>query len=550
MMEGPDRPSGVPASPPIPVLPNRAPRARRLAAAGAGLLAAGLLVTPAAAPAFSLLGFSISLSQRDFRIFNNFLDATANDNVTPHPNFPSALGATMSMWKSAIEWGSGPHGNGTGDGTQTVLGSGGANLDFMFQGSVGFAGVAGDNIISATGPGCGSACGGVTEFAPGGGTNGWRIRVNDSQLAWDDAPGFIAPNLYDIQSTSCHEFGHALGLGHTSISGSTMVGGPVAGSVTRRSIEADDIAGVQAIYGIVAAAKPRITGFTGSPVVGMTISIAGMNFAAAGNEVWFTNLAANSLPVVVPSLPSTGGGTQIDVVLPANAARGHVAVRTPGSAGSNLSNVWPIDVGAVPPVLTSISPNPVPFYSSPSPTMTLTGTGLGAVSIVDLGGVMLTGAQITVSPTQITFTLPDLPSIGSLPVTATSPSGGTSAPVTLDVGPTDPPVLLAPSITATGLTFTATTYGTPGDLVFLAFSASNVPSVLPGIVSLSLGNAFAELFLFPAQTADPLQGATTTSLVVPPGLAGNVVYFQGAALPPALPLPLPTTNLASTLIFF
>jgi hypothetical protein len=420
----------------------------------------------------------------------------------------------------------------------------------MFQGSVNFAGVAGDNIISATGPGCGSACGGVTEFAAGGGANGWRIRVNDSQLAWDDAPGPIAGNLYDIQSTSCHEFGHALGLGHTGVTGSTMVGGPVAGSVIRRSIEADDIAGVQAVYGPVAPAKPRITGFTGTPIVGMTISVAGMSFAATGNEVWFTNMAANSLPLVVAGLPSTAGGTQIDVVIPASAARGHVAVRTPGLAGSNLSNVWPIDVGAVPPVLTSISPNPVPFYSVPAPTMTLVGTGLDAVSSVDVGGVVLSGSAIATSPTQITFTLPPLPSIGTHPVTATSPSGGTSAPIPLDVIPTAPPVLVVPSVTATGITFTATTYATPGDLVFLTFSLSNIPSVLPGIVSLGLGNGFAQLFWFPGQVANPLQGSTTLSFTVPPGLAGNSFYFQAVAVAPSLAVPFATTGLHSTFVFF
>ena len=69
-----------------------------------GLVAS--LSTPVDTAGFSLIGGSLGLGQRDFRVFNNFTDASANNNTTPDPDFPSAVGATQAIWKGHIEWGS------------------------------------------------------------------------------------------------------------------------------------------------------------------------------------------------------------------------------------------------------------------------------------------------------------------------------------------------------------------------------------------------------------------------------------------------------------
>ena len=63
----------------------------------------------------------------------------------------------------------------------------------------------------------------------------------------------------DLQGVSTHEYGHALGLGHTGVGGATMTP-PISGSgISARSIAADDQAGVQFIYGVKSASKPTIT---------------------------------------------------------------------------------------------------------------------------------------------------------------------------------------------------------------------------------------------------------------------------------------------------
>ena len=91
--------------------------------------AAAVLLTPGSSDAYSLIGGSLSQTQRDFRTFNNFTDNAANNNNTPANQFPGAQGAVMAIWKGSIEWGSELHGNGNGDNHQVGgLGSGGAKL--------------------------------------------------------------------------------------------------------------------------------------------------------------------------------------------------------------------------------------------------------------------------------------------------------------------------------------------------------------------------------------------------------------------------------------
>jgi hypothetical protein len=96
------------------------------------------LSLPTSAAGWALIGGSLGLSQRDVRVDNNFTDASANNNNTPHVNFPGATGAVMAIWKGAVEWGSVPWaGNGLGDGSSTNsnLGDGGANFDAKFEGT-------------------------------------------------------------------------------------------------------------------------------------------------------------------------------------------------------------------------------------------------------------------------------------------------------------------------------------------------------------------------------------------------------------------------------
>jgi hypothetical protein len=363
---------------------RRLVRAARVPLAAAGLLLAAAAATwlsrPTVAAAFTTLGESLGLDQRDFRVFNNFADTQANDNTIPHPNFPGHTGAVMAIWKAHAEWGSEPRGgNGLGDGlaSNPVLGDGGANFDNTFQGLARDSGGANGNVHAAL-PGLGGA---TLTLVMTPAADGWQILYNDD-FTWDDGPGPPVFGALDLQGFATHEIGHTLGLGHSSVAGATMAPSLSGSGWDPRSIEADDIAGIQAIYGVKSASKPHIGSLSGSTDVGGALTINGSQFAPTGNEVWFTNSAADGTPLKVTGVSSTAGGTQIDVTIPADAAAGEVLVHTPGSSGATLSNAFPIDIGS-PPGAFMLSGPGVPG-SSLNPQLTASGDltpGSGVVTL-------------------------------------------------------------------------------------------------------------------------------------------------------------------------
>jgi hypothetical protein len=115
--------------------------------------------------------------------------------------------------------------------------------------------------------------------------------------------------------------------------------------VAWRSIEVDDVAGVQSIYGALdPQTKPHLTSVSLS---GNTVTIAGSNFAASGNEIWFTQAppAPSGAPVVAPNVPSNG--TTLVALLPAGAGAGDVVVKKGGANGpKGLSNALAFDPNA------------------------------------------------------------------------------------------------------------------------------------------------------------------------------------------------------------
>lgn len=80
----------------------------------------------------------------------------------------------------------------------------------------------------------------------------------DTGRIWVDDPNAIAnTGRYDIYSVVLHEIGHTLGLGHSSVPGSVMAAS-YAGA--RRTLTPDDIAGIQAIYGLPIPLPPALWG--------------------------------------------------------------------------------------------------------------------------------------------------------------------------------------------------------------------------------------------------------------------------------------------------
>jgi IPT/TIG domain-containing protein/matrixin len=321
------------------------------AAAVGALLAFAL---PSTLVGFTLIGGSLAVGttgngyQRDFRVFNNFGDATANNNTTPNGSFPGALGVFQAVWKAGSEW-------------DSNVAFAAKNFDYDWQGAATAVGTVNDNVLSSLQATCGGGTLAFTETGDGI-SNGWRIRFCE-EWTWDDGPGSVPGNNIDIQGVAAHELGHALGMGHSNTgcngSGSQPIMCAVAsGNGTgARTIKPDDAAGLQAIYGAIPSNKPFISSLGGSTTQGQTLVLNGSNFAATVNVKFTAGTTQNTgtIPGVVFNVASTNGGTQVSVTVPASAQRGNVFVWEP--ALGLLSNGFPIDIGASPPTLMSVSPN-------------------------------------------------------------------------------------------------------------------------------------------------------------------------------------------------
>ena len=310
--------------------------------ASAAVLFAGALLYPTPLGAWAHLGGELDLTQRDFRVCNNFSDAEANNNTATDLSFPGATGAALAIWKAYVEWSSELHANGSGDPTQPFdLGSGGANFDPSWQGLATSPGDTNSNIASEI-SGFGAGVLGFTELPI---SDGWRIRFYADPVIWNDGPN-APPNTADhrdLQGVACHEFGHALGLAHSTVLGSTMFPAISIDETTLRSISADDQLGIQALYGVASSSKPHIETYELSSTG--EVIIHGHGFEPTGNTLWFTRGAgiSDGAPVTVSHLSSSQGGTLISCPIPVDAGPGDVLVKLSGSSHADLSNPFPFD---------------------------------------------------------------------------------------------------------------------------------------------------------------------------------------------------------------
>ena len=512
----------------------------RLAAPCAAFGLAALLLLPAhEARAFSLLGGSLNLDQRDYRIFNNFADTEANDNTNPHPQFPGYDGAEMSIWKAFLEWGSLPHGDGTGDPLQVQIGDGGANFDPAWNAAATGVGGTNDNIVSTT-----SSCsGGVLAFAETPISNGWRIRFCEN-IRWSDGPGAPPFNAFDMQGVGTHEFGHALGLGHSTFS--AVMQPATQNGLSGRDLKPDDIAGIQALYGVASANKPQITSVT-VDVPTQTATIVGTNFSSTGNEVWFTPENATSTGadprVRLLNVPASGG-TTIVVTIPAAAGNGDVLVKRVGTDNDDLSNAFPLNAEgvALPLGITSLSPSSVDvLVPGTSQFLRINGSGFSARTFVNYNFVSVDSSRVTVvSDSLITVDLPQAP-LGVRSITVQEGFTADSADLTV-VAPAVPKLQVASGdplarVSVSGPDLPIVIGGRVGQSTFVFASLSNVPSVAPGLVSLDIGNGFSDVTLLVNGTI-PGSGFTQFSIPVNPTIpTGLTIYMQSVVLGAGRPFP-------------
>jgi hypothetical protein len=70
----------------------------------------------------------------------------------------------------------------------------------------------------------------------------------DTNTNWNMGPGPTGWNEIDFESVATHEFGHNLGLGHSSYNAATMYAYMSYGDDSKRELHWDDIDGIEYLY--------------------------------------------------------------------------------------------------------------------------------------------------------------------------------------------------------------------------------------------------------------------------------------------------------------
>jgi hypothetical protein len=130
----------------------------------------------------------------------------------------------------------------------------------------------------------------------------------------------------DLEAVVTHEMGHALGLGHSQVNGATMTA--FYFGVPQRTIEADDMAGIRAVYGTGAPPAPTITALepaSGPQRGGNIVSVFGTNLDTG---------VSVSIGGVRCDVAAQVSGSEIRVIAPPSLTLGAMDVAASNSGGS------------------------------------------------------------------------------------------------------------------------------------------------------------------------------------------------------------------------
>lgn len=233
------------------------------------------------------------------------------------------------------------------------------------------------------------------------------------------------PNSIDLQSSLTHEMGHVLGLDHSPVLGATMFSGGSPGLTHRRILEADDIAGMRALYDVSipddGALAGMVVGGDGKPVFG-----AGVVALDPNGTVPAAVLTEKDGSFQLPSLPPGQYAVYVEPLVGAftrasqlpdpyyDGLRTDFRTRFAGDASTPpyrvtagaTTTIDPITVDTRPPTLipqfiaASSDGNPSNVYGGPmvvpagsSGYLTVVGPGLDAATEIGV-----TGSDITLDP--------------------------------------------------------------------------------------------------------------------------------------------------------
>lgn len=180
---------------------------------------------------FQLAGWQWPASRIPISYYVNTSNVPSNVNVN---SYVAAVDNSFDSWQ-AVTTGTQITFNKVGHGTQYGTGA----ADGMV--TVGF------------GTATSGALAHATTYSDGQGVTEFDVVLGDDRATWSTTGG---GSTADIWATTTHEVGHGLGLGHSDDTDASMYFAIYLGSTHQRDPNADDIAGLRAMYGDPGPAPP------------------------------------------------------------------------------------------------------------------------------------------------------------------------------------------------------------------------------------------------------------------------------------------------------
>ncbi len=342
----------------------------------------------------------------------------------------------------------------------------------------------------------------------------------------DDEEWVIGPDLSrysaDLFSVALHEFGHALGLGHSDLPGTVMY--PYYRRITQ--LATDDIAAIQTLYaapgtnpgdGGALTLQIQSPGVFPYTTTQSSVNLAGTVTGGSGAVTvsWSTNRGAAGVAQggrewSISSLPLQTGDNAVTIV-----AIDEAYVRSSRTVTITLSS------GTIAPDLRITSPTTASTYAATSPAVTIAGTASHASGIARVEWLSARGGSGLASGTSNwrTGTIGLQAGSNEITVTATAASGAKSSrKLTVSFG--GGPDTVAPAITITYPTSAAVVmYSASISVRGTATDNASVSAVTWSVSSGKSGNAAGTNFW--ATPEIPLLVGTNTVVVRAFDAAGN-----------------------------